>query len=183
MSAAERLRWLIARARHGDASALPELRVALDVNPWAWQGYGDLVRIVEQSWIELMAADDLHLRESLLRQVADLKKELGGPTPTAIERLLVVRAAVTFLMTQYYDARQAQARGLSAAQAKQLRLEQGAAQQRHLQALRALSTHQKFLAPPRTAPAARKPLPPDTPRFSGGQHDTDPLVHGIGVLN
>jgi hypothetical protein len=159
------------------------LRIALDANPWAWQSYGDLVRIVEQSWIELMAADDLHLRESLLRQVADLKKELSGPTPTAIERLLAARAAVTFLMTQYYDARQAQARGLTPAQAKQLLLEQGAAQQRHLQALRALSTHQRFLAPPRPAKAAREPVLPDTPRFSGGQHETDPRVNGVPVLN
>jgi hypothetical protein len=39
------------------------------------------------------------------------------------------------------------------------------------------------VAPPRTAKAAREPVLPDTPRFSGGQHDTDPLVNGIGVLN
>jgi hypothetical protein len=100
-----------------------------------------------------------------------------------VERLLVARAAATYVQVAYYDARQAQSRALTPAQARQFVLQQGAAQQRHLQALRALTMHQKFLAPPRPAKAAREPVLPDTPRFSGGQHDTDPLVHGIGVLN
>jgi hypothetical protein len=183
MSAAERLQWLVARARRGDGSAVPELRVALDANPWAWQGYGDLVRIVEESQIELAAGDDLHLRECLVRQVAQLKQELAGPAPMPVERLLVARVAATYLQVGYYDARQAQSRGLTQAQAKQFLLQQGAAQRRHLEALRALTRHQRLVAPPRTAKAAREPVLPDTQRFSGGQRDADPLVNGIGVLN
>jgi hypothetical protein len=108
---------------------------------------------------------------------------MAGPSPTPVERLLVARAAATHLQVAYYDARQAQARGLTPAQAKQFVLQQGAAQRRHLEALRALTRHQRLLAPPRTARAAKGPVLPDAPRFSGGQHETDPLVHGIGVLN
>jgi hypothetical protein len=100
-----------------------------------------------------------------------------------VERLLVARVVATFVQVAYFDARQAQARELTPAQARQFLLQQGAAQQRHLQALRALEAHRKFLPPPRPAPAAKQPVLPDTPRFSGGQHDTDPLVNGIGVLN
>jgi hypothetical protein len=183
MSAAERLQWLVARARRGDAFALPELRVALDVNPWAWEQYGNLERVVEQSQIELTAGNDLYFRECLARQVALLKAELAGPAPSQVERLLIARVVATYLELGYFDARRAQSRALTPAQAKQFVLQQGAAQQRHLQALRALTTHQKFLAPPRPARTAREPVLPDTPRFSGGQHETDPRVNGIGVLN
>jgi hypothetical protein len=100
-----------------------------------------------------------------------------------VERLLVARAAATYLQVAYYDARQAQARGLTPAQARQFLLQPGAAQRRHLEALRALTRHQRLVAPPRTAKAAKGPVLPETPRFSGGPHDTDPLVNGIGVLN
>jgi hypothetical protein len=185
MSAAERLQWLVARARRGDASAVPELRAALDVNRWAWDEYGDLEGIVEESQIELAAGDDLHLRECLLRQVARLKEELAGPSPSPspVERLLVARVAATYLQVGYFDARQAQGRGLTPAQAGQFLLQQGAAQRRHLEALRAMTRHQRLVAPPRPARAAKELMLPNTPRFSEAQHDTDPRVNGIGVLN
>jgi hypothetical protein len=73
-SAEERLRWLMARAEQGDATVLPELRAALNANPRAWQESGDLARIAEESWIRLAAGDDLRLRESLARRVAELKR-------------------------------------------------------------------------------------------------------------
>ena len=182
MSAAERLQWLVSRARGGDASVVPELRAALDANPWA-QAYGNLERIVEESWIQLAAGDDLHLRECLVRQVADLKRELGGPTPTAIERLLAARAAATHLQVAYYDARQAQARGLTPAQARQLQRDQEGAQRRYLQVLRTLTTVRKYLTPARPATKAGALALPDIPRFSGVQPGADSPVHGIGVLN
>ena len=40
----ERLQTLVKRAEQGDESALPELRVALDANPWIWERYGDLAQ-------------------------------------------------------------------------------------------------------------------------------------------
>jgi hypothetical protein len=184
MSAEERLRWLVERARQGDVTALPELRVALDANPSVWEEYGDLARIAEESWVQLAAGEDLHLRECLVRQVAELKQRLAGPAPTAIERLLVERAAATYLQVAYYDARQAQARGLAPAQARQLQRDQEGAQRRYLQVLRTLTTMRKYLPPARPARRAGGPALPDTPRFSGvGLPDTGPPLHGSDLLN
>jgi hypothetical protein len=116
--------------------------------------------------------------------VAELKRELAGPAPTAIERLVVQRAAATFIQVQYHDARQAQARGLTPAQARQLQRDQEGAQRRYLQVLRTLTTVRKYLSPARPARRAGGPALPDTPRFSvDGLPATDPPLHGSDLLN
>ena len=87
------------------------------------------------------------LGESLQRKLAAMKKELGGESPSPLERLLIERVTATWAQVSYYDALVAQAKGPSEARAKMLQRQQEAAHRRHLAALKTLATVQKLLKP------------------------------------
>jgi hypothetical protein len=178
------LRKLIALAEQGDASVLPELRKRLAENASLWDVFGNLSRHAEASLIVLAAGNNLHLRECLVRKLADMKQQLEeSPSPTPLERLLIERVTMTWLSLAYYEALQAQARQLTPPQAGQLQRQLDAAQRRHLAAVRALTTHRRLLPPPKPVAKAEAPVLPDAPRFTGGQQEFDLLASGVGVLN
>jgi hypothetical protein len=180
---AEQLQQLVERAGKGDASALPALRQFLDLNPVLWQEFGDLSRHAEQALLNLAAGNNLHLRECLVRKLAELKQELAGPDPTPLERLLVARVAACWLQVSYFDALQAQTRPLTPAQAQQLQRQQEGAQRRFLAATRALASVRKLLPSPRPAKPSARTFLPKGPRFSGVTNDLDLLANGIASLN
>ena len=143
----ERLRRLVERAEQGDASVLGELRAALDVNAWAWQDYGDLGRQSQAAWLQLIAGSNLMLHESTQRKAEQLRAELAGPSPAPLERLLVERVVACWLQTHYADASYAQLKGTTPAQHTAALRRQNSAQQRYLQAAKALATVRKLLRP------------------------------------
>ena len=102
---------LLKRAEAGDRSVLPQLQRALDGNPDLWRGYGDLAAHAEASLAMLAAGPNLLLAESLKRKLAALKAELGGESPSPLEKLLVERVTATWLQTNYHDGLLAQAAG------------------------------------------------------------------------
>src|SRR5262249_20898656 len=61
----------------------------LDQLPHVAAFIGDLAEYSETRWIELLTGQDVLLRESIRRRLAQLKRELTGEHPTAIERILV----------------------------------------------------------------------------------------------
>ena len=143
----EELARLLARAEQGDRSVLPELRKALDANAEIWRHYGDLAAQAEASLILLAAGNNLLLAESLQHKLRALKDELGGESPSPLERLLVERVTATWLQVSYFDGLLAQAKGASEAQAKMLQRQQDAAHRRHLTAVKTLATVRKLLRP------------------------------------
>jgi hypothetical protein len=143
----ERLHQLVRRAEGGDEAALPELRAALDVNPWVWERYGDLGRQSQAAWLQLIAGSNLMLHESTRRKVEQLKTELAGPGDSVLERLLIERILGTWLQVNYADAAYAQLKGATPAQHAASMRRQNSAQQRHVQALRALATARRLLKP------------------------------------
>src|SRR5262245_41024601 len=84
----ETLRQLVERAQHGDPEVLPALQEALDTYPAIWQRYGDLTRHTEESWLRLLAPEDLLLRESTRRHLTGLREDLLGSQPSPLERQL-----------------------------------------------------------------------------------------------
>ena len=107
--ATERMRRLLERAERGDRSALPALEMLLDATPEVWRAYGDLARVAEDAWVELVAGPNLLLKESLRRKLAELKSELlSDPAASPLEQLLVERVAAGWLQTAYADAAAAQ---------------------------------------------------------------------------
>jgi hypothetical protein len=96
-----RLKALAARANSGDPEALVLLRDVLDRLPHIAAFIGDLAKYSETLWIELLAPQDLLLRESIRRRLAQLKRELAGEHPTAIERLLIDNIAACHLAEEH----------------------------------------------------------------------------------
>jgi hypothetical protein len=143
----ERLHQLVRRAEGGDEAALPELRAALDVNPWVWERYGDLAQQSQAAWLQLIADKNLLLLESARRKAAQLRTELAGPAPSPLERLLVERVVACWLQTNFADASYAQMKGTSPAQHTAALRRQDSAQLRYLQAVKALATVRRLLRP------------------------------------
>jgi hypothetical protein len=157
--AQDELARLLKRAEQGDRSVLPDLHKALDANAEIWQRYGDLAAQAEASLILLAAGPNLLLAESLQRKLRALKDELGGESPSPLDRLLVERVVMTWLQVNYFDGLLAQAKGASEAQAKLLQRMQDAAHRRHLAAVKTLATVRKLLKPtPSTLELLRYPV-------------------------
>ena len=145
----ERMRLLLERAESGDRSVLPALEILLDATPDVWRAYGDLARVAEDAWVELVAGPNLLLKESLRRKLAERKSELlSGQSASPLERLLVERVGAGWLQTTYADAAAAQAREkpLDLAQLEKQQRRQERAQKGYLAAIRTLATVRKLLA-------------------------------------
>ena len=63
----------------------------------------DLVAQSERAWIGLIAGRNHLLAEALARELRKLKQDIGGPSPPALERLLVDRLVLHWLQTVYAD--------------------------------------------------------------------------------
>src|SRR5260370_42599506 len=81
----ERLEALVKRARQGDESVLPELRQLLDRFPELWKRCGDLAAQAQKAWLDLVGGVDLLCKESVQRQLDEMRVELSGPDPTPLE--------------------------------------------------------------------------------------------------
>jgi hypothetical protein len=135
----------VERAQKGDASTLPELRALLDGNAELWRRHGDLAWHAEDALVRLAAGDDLLLRESLQRKLAELKTELAPEGP--LERLLVERVTACWIACNYADAVFGQTREDRAPRAEVLRRRQDSAHRRLLEAMKLLALVRKLLGP------------------------------------
>jgi hypothetical protein len=177
----ERLQRLVQRAEQGDEGVLGELRAALDVNPWVWERYGDLAQQSQAAWLQLIAGKNLLLQESTRRKAERLRSELAGPAPSPVEGLLVERVIACWLQTHYADTVYAQMKGNAPGQHAAAVRRQNSAQQRYLQAMRALVTIRKLLRPaPSPLDLAMRPVPEQPAgRLAGASAPAD----GEPVLN
>jgi hypothetical protein len=145
--AQDELARLLKRAEQGDHSVLPELRKALAADANLWRHYGDLAAQAEASLILLAAGNNLLLAESLQHKLQALKDELGGESPSPLERLLVERTTATWLQVSSFDGLAAQSAAATEARLKLILKEQDAAHRRHLTAVKTLATVRKLLRP------------------------------------
>lgn len=136
----DELERLVTQVNAGNTEALERLRVFLNSHPDVWAVVGDLGRHVELSWLDLIAAGNVLLLESLRRWIAEYKADLAGPKPTRIERGLVDLIASTLLSLRHYEQTLAESGSNSATEAV-IRLRRAeSAQRRHLAAMRTLVT-------------------------------------------
>jgi hypothetical protein len=166
------LAQLLKRAEAGDRSVLPQLRRALDGAPDLWRGYGDLAAHAEASLAMLAAGPNLLLAESLKRRLAELKAELGGESPSPLEKLLAERITATWLQVNYFDGLVAQAGGAGEARLRALQRQQDAAHRRHLAGVRQMAVVRRLLRPAPSPLALLAPVgetsAPATTRRAGG---------------
>jgi len=145
----ERMRLLLEQAESGDRSVLPALEMLLDATPEVWRAYGDLARVAEDAWVELVAGPNVLLKESLRRKLAEMKSQmLSDPAASPLEQLLVERVGAGWLQTAFADAATAQTRekALNLAQLEQQQRRQERANKNYLAAIRTLATVRKLLA-------------------------------------
>jgi hypothetical protein len=176
LEARKKIEELVRRAEQGDASVMPQLARILDMAPSMWRSYGDLGARVEATWLSMMAGQNLMLRESWRRELAELRAEVGGDAPSPLERLLAGRVAAAWMQVQCADAGAATVQG-GPEEAIALR-RQNAAQKRLLQATRTLAVVRRLLQP-RVSPVqvATRLSAGD----SGGVRKSSPPAEGLGV--
>jgi len=85
---ADELTALLRRAREGDRTALPALRKVLDAKPSVWRAVGDLGNLAEQAMLDLIAGEDLLVRESVKRTLAQMRQDLCGQKASPLEVLI-----------------------------------------------------------------------------------------------
>jgi hypothetical protein len=179
------LAQLLKKAEAGDRSVLPQLRRVLDGDPDLWRGYGNLAAHAEASLAMLAAGPNLLLAESLKRKLAELKAELGGESPSPLEKLLAERISTSWLQVTYFDGLVAQAGGAGEARLKVLRQMQDGAHRRHLAGIKQLAVVRRLLRPAPSplellrAPVGETSPAPAIPRRVGGL----PLCGAAGVEN
>ena len=93
----------MARARAGDEEAYRRLRPLLD-NGQTVEDYGNVaVRSLEIAAHDF-SGKDLFTLDALLRKLESLRRELGGPDPTPLERLLVDRVVTMWFHLHKLEA-------------------------------------------------------------------------------
>src|SRR5262249_47945085 len=133
-------RELIHRANLGERLAVDRLKSFLDLNSPIWQRAGDLTAVAERAWVELIAGQDVFRTESVKRRLAELKDQLKGPHPTALEAVLCDLIGVAWLGVHHAEVQAASPAGGSLDQAAFKLRRAESSQKRLLAATKTLAT-------------------------------------------
>jgi hypothetical protein len=140
---------LLPRVNAGDKKAQAELRQILDGTPELWLGVGNLAHQAELAMIQVAAGDNDIMREAIQGQLAKLRRDLRGPEPTPLERLLVDRVVAGWLTLHYAEAKYHERlrKGLSWAENESYQRDMNHAHRRYLSAIRTLATVRRLVPP------------------------------------
>ena len=172
----EDLNSLVKRARKGDETVLPQLRELLDTRPELWQHFGNLAGHAREAWLRVISADDLALKESTARKAEDLMRELAGPEPSVVEKLLAERAVLCWMQLAHADALAAQSLSQSRHLGDFWAKRQAGAHRRYLTSLAALVTLRRLL-PGQTDNRPIDSTNSDTSSKNLESSDTRPVAH------
>ena len=141
---------LVGAASGGDEAALARVARLFDAAPGAWDLVGDLGRDAERALVAAAAGDDPLRREGLGRRLEAMRREVAGPRPSPLERLLAERVAAAWLAVQDAELRCTRLLRDGRAPAAQAayherRLER--AERRYLAAIKALAQVRRLLGP------------------------------------
>ena len=141
------LNALVARCDRGDEKALAELREKLWQAPELTKVY-DLVHNTERRWMEKCFGDQHTVKEFMATELRKMRRELAGPDPTPLERLLADRIALCWLQLQYADCMYAENMGgCSLETGDYLQRRQDRAHRRFLSAVKTLAQVRKLGVP------------------------------------
>ena len=129
---------LVQRAQAGDPSGLPRLREILDGHPELWKHMGDLSSLVETAWIAALAAGHPLAVESMKRTIAEMKRELAGVRPSAVDRMLADQVVACWMEVKCMEGMSADSERATLAQAGLTLKRLESAQKRYLSAIKTL---------------------------------------------
>ncbi len=144
---------LMSRAEKGDKTCLPQLREVLrdqssgSDGRWLVENYGSPPNWLRNVLVAGLSQKDLAIRESAEAKLRQLRAELEGPNPTALEKLLVERAVYCWFLVYQYELRHASADSLSITQADFQQRRIDGAHKRFLSALATLAKVRKLAVP------------------------------------
>jgi hypothetical protein len=141
------IQQFLTRAQQGDRSVLSEVHEVLDTHPEIWSDYGDLARRAKAAWLDLIAGEDLLLRESMSRHLEALEGELGHAEGSPLEKSLIERITACWLQTQHAEAAFIRMEGSNGTAPARLLKRQDQAQRRLLAADKQLALVRKLLKP------------------------------------
>ena len=147
---ADWLNALLRRADAGDAEAHRQLVAAYDAVPRLWDLTSGLYANAERAWLDLVCPPGaLFARTATEREVEKLRRELAGPEPSPLERLLVDRIVACWLQATYADTKYAHRLkdGLTLTEAEFHQRRGERAQRQLLRAVQALATVRRLLGP------------------------------------
>jgi hypothetical protein len=152
---------------------LPVLRELLNRPHWV-EACGNLAAHFEQTLIRKFSGEDLAVSEGLRRKLDSLRVELGGPTPTPLERLLVERITACWLHLYHLETCYAGKDGVSLELGGYYQKCIDRAHRRYLTAIKTLAVVRKLALPVLQVNIARKQVKvagPDALPARSGQAD------------
>jgi hypothetical protein len=130
---------LVEAANQGEEGALARLHSFLDSHPEVWETVGNLAKLAERYWIDLVVGQEFLAIESVRRYVEKLRADLLGPEPTRMERVLVDEVVASYLAARHADLMASQPGNCSVALATLRYRRCESAQRRHQRALKHLA--------------------------------------------
>lgn len=140
----QELQEIVRKANAGDQRALSQLRQFLDRNPGVWRHVGDLARVAQTAWISLISGGDTLSAEAVRRQLRELRQDLLGDAPNAVEKLLADSVIATWIEVKFLESASAESGG-TLTQTSHLLKRLESAQRRHLAAVKQLVQIRKLL--------------------------------------
>ncbi len=138
---------IIRRSQGGDETlTAEEVRGLLDAVPALARANGSPARHLTDSLLGWYAKNPV-IQESVRRKLVEVRRELEGPNPTPLERLLAERAAICWLTVNQYENAFAQASRLAFRDAEHQQRRIDAAHRRFLSAIRTLAAIRKLALP------------------------------------
>ena len=123
------------------------VKATLSNAPALVEAAGNPGAIAENAWVRRYAGADVLTREALKLKSEQLRRELLGPHPSPLERLMVERVVICWLQVSFHDSTEAGAGDRSLRQAEFEMKRQESMQRRYLRAIRTLSEVRRLERP------------------------------------
>jgi hypothetical protein len=149
----EELAELLSRAEKGDKSCLLRLRAVFQAEGdgrrrgGLLELYGNPPTWLRSALVKNASGGDLAISEASHVRMDQLRRELEGPNPSQLERLLAERAVLCWFLVHTYEIGYAQANELTIRQAEFHQRRIDAAHRRFLSAVRTLAQVRKLALP------------------------------------
>jgi len=99
----DELREIVEAAHGGDAKALSRVREILKEIPTLANIFADLANKAERAVIKRVSGADPLIEEALPVKLKEMRGDLCGPNPSALERLMAERIVACWLQLQYAE--------------------------------------------------------------------------------
>ena len=146
----------IRKAERGDAAALAVVREALKQPGIPDAMCGNAATEALRLLVTAYAGENPVAREATVCKLVEMRAELSGPAPTALEKLLVERVLATWLHLHTVERGYAGREGMSLAQGLYYQKCLTAAQKRYLAAIKGLADVRKLALPALQVNIAKK---------------------------